>query len=54
MLVDGVVNYAFKTLKLNAAKNFINYFPNTQYYSQIKLGGAKVIFGGALPLLALP
>jgi len=37
-----------KHFALNTAKNFINSFPNTYYY---KLGGANVIFGGALPSL---
>jgi len=56
MLTDGVKCSKLTHLKhftLNAAKNFINSFPK-YYYSQLKLGGAKVTLGGALFLLALP
>jgi len=55
LLVDGVKCSKLMHLKyftLNAAKNFINSFPNTS--SQLNLGGAKVTLGGALPLLAPP
>ena len=53
MFVDSVKGSKLIHLNhlLNTAKNFINSF-SKYHYSQLKFGGAKVIFGGALPFLA--